>query len=309
MTTRFDLPDPVRRRAEREGPAGEQWLADLDGCVDELAERWALDVDRVLTGGTESLVLAVAVDGAPAVLKLGLPGSAHLDVEARILRAADGRGYARCLADDAGYNATLVERLGAPLASLGLAPEAVDEALCEVLGQAWRPAPTDLAVMSGADKARWLADYVERTWRELDAPCPRRVIDRALAQAREREGAHDPATSVLAHGDGHALNALLPLDGGPPEAARFVDPDGLVAEREYDLGILAREWIDDAYLAAPARVGGERAARLARATGTDAAAITAWGDIERVSSGLACLTVGLDEFGERMLAAATSLVD
>jgi streptomycin 6-kinase len=49
--------------------------------------------------------------------------------------------------------------------------------------------------------------------------------------------AHDDERAVLVHGDVHEWNALQAPGGG----FKLVDPDGLVAEPEYDLGVLMRE--------------------------------------------------------------------
>ena len=58
----------------------------------------------------------------------------------------------------------------------------------------------------------------------------------AVACAERRAAAHDDERAVLVHGDVHQWNALRRGDG-----LALVDPDGLLAEPEYDLGILMRE--------------------------------------------------------------------
>ena len=73
------------------------------------------------------------------------------------------------------------------------------------------------------------------TWEELDHPCSERTVDHALACAGRRARAHRYERAVLVHGDVHQLNALQ-FDGG----FKLIDPDGLVAEAEYDLGVLMR---------------------------------------------------------------------
>ncbi len=80
----------------------------------------------------------------------------------------------------------------------------------------------------------------------------------------------------------------------------LVDPDGLLAEAEYDMGIVMRE--DPVEL-----LSGdlhERARWLATRTGLDATAIWEWGVVERVSTGLLCTVVGLQPVGQQMLAVA-----
>ena len=83
-----------------------------------------------------------------------------------------------------------------------------------------------------------------------------------------------------------------------PGGFKLVDSDGLLAEPEYDLGIIMREDPLDLLNGDPH----ERARWLAARTGLDAAAIWEWGVVERVSTGLLCTKVGLQPVGRRMLA-------
>jgi len=81
------------------------------------------------------------------------------------------------------------------------------------------------------------------------------------------------------------------------EGYKLVDPDGLVAEPEYDLGIIMRE--DPLELLDEGSVA--RARRLAARTGLDATAVWEWGVIERVSTGLLGTKVGLQPVAGQML--------
>ena len=97
---------------------------------------------------------------------------------------------------------------------------------------------------------------------------------------------------MLVHGDVHQWNALEAGD-----AFKLVDPDGLLAEPEYDLGIIMREDPLEGDLR-------KRARRLAERTGLEAESIWEWGVVERVSTGLLATRVGLQPIGREMLAAA-----
>jgi streptomycin 6-kinase len=110
-----------------------------------------------------------------------------------------------------------------------------------------------------------------------------------------RGAAHDDERAVLVHGDVHQWNAVQ-SNGG----FKLVDPDGLLAEAEYDLGVLMRE--DPVELMAGDPY--ERARWLAHRTGLNATAIWEWGVTERVSTGLLATRVGLQPVGAQMLAAA-----
>jgi streptomycin 6-kinase len=82
-------------------------------------------------------------------------------------------------------------------------------------------------------------------------------------------------------------------------------PDGLIAEREYDLGIIMRE--DPVEL--PDGNPHDRARWLAARTGLDAVAIWEWGVVERVSTGLLATKVGLQPIGRQMLEVADQIAD
>ena len=97
------------------------------------------------------------------------------------------------------------------------------------------PAP-DCGLPTGAEKGRWLVDFIEATWEALDHPCSERAVDHALACAERRDRRPRDERAVLVHGDVHQWNALEAADG-----FKLVDPDGLLAEPEYDLGVLMRE--------------------------------------------------------------------
>jgi streptomycin 6-kinase len=113
--------------------------------------------------------------------------------------------------------------------------------------------------------------------------------------AARRAAAHDDERAVLVHGDVHQWNTLE-AGGG----FTLVDPDGLLAEPEYDLGVIMREDPVELLRGDPC----ERARRLAARTGLDPTAIWEWGVVERVSTGLICTMIGLQPTGHQMLAAA-----
>lgn len=295
----MDIPEPVRLRAIAAGEPGLTWLAALPVLAAGLAERWNLTLGATLTGGTEALVLeAWLADGQAAVLKLAPPGADPAAGERRTLLAADGRGYARVHRHDDAAGALLLERLGRQLAQTNWPLPEQLAVLCATLLEAWA-APPPPGLMNGAEKASSLAESISVTWRELGRPCSGAVVETALAFAEQRRLAFDPAKAVLAHGDAHAWNALQAQDGG----FKFVDPDGLFIEPAYDLGIPMREWSGELLAGDPRELGRQRIAMLAERTGLAPEPIWQWGFIERVSTGLLCVKLGLDG-GEEMLAVA-----
>lgn len=300
----FTPPDWVRNRARSRGAAGEAWLADLPRIVAEAAQAWDFDPVSVMSGGTEALVVSArTASGREAVLKAFLPGSDPDGAETRVLLAARGRGYAEVLAHDAGRGLLLLERLGPQLHELGWPVDDQLRAICATLQEAWAAPPGPGPFITGAEKAAGLADWIEDQWAAQGRPCPRAVVDRALAHAEARARADRPGVRVLAHGDAHAWNTLL-VPGSDPPRFKLVDPDGLLAEPAYDLAIPMREWSKELLAGDPVAGGRARCARLAELTGCDPAAIWAWGFVERVSTGLGALAIDMVEEGRDMLAVA-----
>lgn len=214
--------------------------------------------------------------------------------EPTVLRLADGEGCVRLLRTDEERGALLLERLGPPLFELGRPIEERHEILCMVAKRLWRPAPGS-GLPTGADKARRLAAQIERDWATFAGPCSERAVEQALAAAERRLAAHDDERAVLGHGDVHQWNTLRAGQG-----FKLVDPDGQLAEREADLGVLMREDLDELMAGNPY----ERARWLALRTGTDAVAIWDWGLVERMSNGPSLLQNGKEKFGRMSLDAA-----
>lgn len=243
---------------------------------------------------------------APAGGRVEAPGTDRADSrgaaaarEIAALRLAGGQGCAALLRDDVERGALLLERLGPSLHALGPPIGERHEILCATAARVWRPAP-DAQLPSSASKARLLIAFITRTFEALGRPCSERAVDHAVSCARRRIAAHDPARDVLVHGDVHAWNAL-----SSPEGCKLVDPDGLLAEPEYDLGILMREDPEDL-------LHGDARARfrwLAARTGLDAEAIWEWGVVERVSTGLLCTEIELQPVGRQILEVADRVAE
>lgn len=289
-----DLPAVVRNKAVAAGAA--RWVHDLPGIIAGLELAWSITVGRPYPDATEAFVAeAVTADRTSAVLKLHIPRrGGHARNEIAVLRLADGDGCVRLLRADLTRNALLLERLGPSLYDLGLPLARRHEVLCSAAERVWRPA-AGRGLPTGADKGRWLAEFIPALWEKLGRPCTERAVEYALACAARRIAAHDDERAVLVHGDVHQWNALQAGDG-----FKLVDPDGLLAEAEYDMGILMREDPSELLHGDPH----ERARKLAARCALDATAIWEWGVIERVSTGLLGTQVGLQPVARQMLTAA-----
>jgi streptomycin 6-kinase len=295
----IDVPTLVRNKAVAAG--AEAWLETLPGLISQIEAEWSLAVGNPYPDSSEGFVAgAVLDDGSPAVVKLIIPraGDATKN-EATALRLAHGEGCAELLRVDLDRDALLLERLGRPLHRLGLPIGRRHEILCATAMRVWRPAP-ESGLPTGADKGRWLVEFILETWEELDRPCDERAVAHAVACAERRIASHDDERAVLVHGDVHEWNAL---EAG--ESFKLVDPDGLLADAEYDMGIVMREDPLEQMTGDPR----DRARWLADCTGLRADAIWEWGVVERVSTGLLGTRIEMQPVAGQMLAAAERIAD
>lgn len=299
----------TRHRLAALGAEGAAWTAALPGLLADLEREWSLTVERGLPGGSASFVARVrTADGRSAVVKVAVTAEGWPEQVATLARAG-GRGYVRLLRSDPGRRAVLLEDLGPALSRRGRTVPDQLRVLADTLAVAWQ-VPEEQS--SCRDKATGLARLVRQAWDRLDRPCPVRVVDQALAYA-ERRAAEADRDLVVVHGDPHPDN-LLAVPTPRPGAETgfvFVDPDGFVADRAYDLGVALRDW-SSRLLGPDARAVAEGyCAVLAERSGVDAQRIWEWGFLERVSTGLYVLDVvgAPDRVARPFLASAERLAD
>jgi streptomycin 6-kinase len=291
---RLEFPDALLTRVRLSG--AEAWLRGLPALVARLERAWSITVDRTLEGGHEAFVAeAVTGDRMPAVLKILVPREDEPRHEITALRLAHGEGCAQLYDAEEGAGAMLIERLGPMLADRDVAPEQRLSIMCDAAVRVWRPA-AHRGLPTGAEKGRWLVEFITRTWEETGRPCSERAVAYAIDCAERRIAAHDDERAVLVHGDVHPWNTLEAPDGG----YKLIDPDGLLAEPEYDLGVLLRGDPVELMQGDPT----ERAGWLAHRTGLDATAAWEWGAVERVSSGLTCFVMEMHADAHEFLSAA-----
>lgn len=294
------VPQLVRNKAVAIGATA--WLEALPSVLADLEREWEVEVGDSFCDGTEAFVAAATLttDGTPAVVKVMIPRPDRSETdEIRVLQLTNGEGCVQLLRSDEDRGAMLLERLGPSMAALEVPFEERLEILTATAQRVWRPVPAAVSLPSGQEKATKLARFIERTNRELGEPFSATAMAHGATCAARRAAASDIERAVLVHGDIHQWNALQASDG----SFKLVDPDGLLCEPEYDLGILMREDPEELMAGDPY----DRARLLGQRTGLDAEAIWEWGVIERISTALVCLQIGLQPVGDQMLAAAEAI--
>lgn len=300
------LPPQVVSRAKSVGRIGEAWLEGLESMIAELENMWHISVSDALTGGSHAFVaLADGKNGEKYVLKIDMPEDLGGDFACGIaaLKAADGNGYAKLYAYDAQRKACLIERLGKPVGQLGYSVEAQLRIICAALQETWKM-PTERAELAVGNTA-WFEAFIGEAYEKAGRPCSVKVIKQAYAYLRSRAADENADAFVLVHGDAHGGNLLETLSG---DRFKLIDPDGLLYEKAYDLGVLMREWVDE-YAKEPLKKGKQRCAYLHSLTGVSEQAIWEWGFIQTVSTALVLLQIGQENTGREMLRTAESWVD
>lgn len=215
----------AKTTVEREGAAGEAWLAELPGIVEDLLGQWGVQQDGDWLHGQVGVVVPVFGD---AVMKVSFPHPGN-DYEPDAFEAWGGRGAVKLYERDDARYAMLLERVHpSTLAAHGAGAATIAG---ELLRQLTIPAPDGLPRMS--DKADAWHEELVKDAAELDHPLPAPVVDQAIAVVDELCRVQ-PET--LVHGDFHARNILR----ADREPWLVVDPKGYVGDPAFDAAIFLR---------------------------------------------------------------------
>ena len=103
-------PDFQQTILETFGPDGAAWLERLPDLIAACERRWGLQVSAPFQLSYNYVAAARLANGAPVVLKLGVPNP-ELSAEAAALRIFNGHGAVRLLDADPGEGVLLMERL------------------------------------------------------------------------------------------------------------------------------------------------------------------------------------------------------
>lgn len=263
------------------GERGRAWLASFPDLLARCVEAWGIAVGPPLPGLTYNYVApATRADGAPAVLKLGVPDREFAS-GAAALRAFDGQGAVRLLEADLDRGALLLERAepGTPLSD-DPDEDRANRVVAGVLRRLWRPAPVDEALIRVEEWAGGFA-RLRRLFGGGTGPLPGPLV--AEAERLYADLCASTPERALLHGDLHHGNVLA----AQREPWLAIDPKGLVGDPAYDAAALLRDRPGD-LLAEPgprARMA-RRLDLLAGALDLDRERLRAWGLAQAVLSAI-----------------------
>lgn len=218
----------VESQIRYEKEAGRAFVEQLPSRAAYFLDSWDLRPDSTPLHGAAALVLPVRrADGTPAVLKLQLR-TEESEGEGAALRAWEGRGAVRLLAEDPGTATLLLERLDAGH-DLDSVPDAVRASvrIAELLRRLHSVrAPAGLRTLASVGSA--MLDALPRALPRVADPGTRDLL--ADCGAALRDVLPEPGDRLL-HWDLHFQNVLA--SGRAPWLA--IDPKPLAGDPGFDL--------------------------------------------------------------------------
>ena len=289
----FNLPEHFRLQAKSLGQAGLNFIAELPSRIAGIEHEWSIEVGQPFPNATEAFVAPASSleTREEVVVKIFLPGIDPSRRELQILRIAAGRGYATLVRAQEATNTLLLERLGETLDATGLPVDDQVRTICQTLEKAWLPVISGLTLPTGREKAIEMARSIQLNWESLGRPMSERALGTARRYAQRRIDSFDSAKLVLCHGDPHQWNALRVA--GSDVEFKFVDPDGVYAEKAFDLAIPMREWGSTLPAGDLLEMGRRRCLLLAEVSGVGAQPIWEWAVLQCAWNGLELLRIGL----------------
>lgn len=205
---------------------GARWLRDLPDFLNRIAKHLNLKIDNPFTDLSYNYTApAVDQNGEHVVFKCGLPNK-ELTTEIAALKHFNGQGAVRLINANADEGWLLLERCepGQRLKTIKDDDQASIIAV-NVMQTLWKPIDKPESFPMVSD---WLSTL------KPVKPIPNRLID--AAQQIAKDLLKSQSAVVLLHGDLHHDNIL----SSEREPWLTIDPKGVIAEREYEVGAFMR---------------------------------------------------------------------
>lgn len=278
-------------------------LLQLSDTLLQLEELYNIQVERVLTGGSSAMV---AQTQHGQILKINLVDLASEEdflQEVTALRLANGRAHAQLIQFEEDMNFALIEKLGKPLGNLDFSSTEQIQIICQTLQSAWIPLKQQEGLSNTIEIADWFSKFITESWVNLGQPFSRSQLEQVQNYLNKRKTAYDDSKTYLVHGDPHNFNILQAVEGNN-DAFKFIDPDGLISEPAYDLGVLMREWTDE-LLKTPEKALKARLELLHELTYIDKTAIWQWGLIQILATAMVLLQSNQKEEADKLIHLST----
>ncbi len=215
------------------GAKGERWLADLPCVINEITEKWSLEIDEHFPNLSFNFVApCVGRDGGKYVLKIGVPEEeSPIVFERKALKAFAGRGAVGVIKFDESSCAMLLER-------------AVEGKTLSEVCEADYEKVVKIAVALMKRLPRYPPDKTEfinlETWKSgLDKAAKINFEPDEVAEAQKyfAELGEPFEKKILLHGDVHFDNIL----SARRESFLLIDPKGVVGEIGYEIAVFVND--------------------------------------------------------------------
>ena len=266
-----------------------------------------LSFSKTLEGGTSAFTCVVKnIKGEEFVTKISFNDhETELDFQKELaaLELANGNGYVKLLIKDQALGYAILEKLGKPLSDFDYPIKEQIKIISTTLVKSWKKIdkPTQ-GLIYGTEILDWFQNFIDKSWKEYKEPYSPELKNKVDKVILERRNNLDFKNCVLVHGDAHNKNILKNLSKDENDYS-FIDPDGIVCEPEYDLGVLMREWIDELLLNCKIKTN-QRLDLLSKITGLNKVSIWHWGLIQLVATGLVLYSINEKNKANKMFKVA-----
>ena len=297
------IPEDVGKKLTALDVDGIKWKNNLNALIEGIGKEWEISLEGVIEGGSEAFVVrCTSINGKKCILKIFIPqleGNSVFVQQVEAYKIANGYGYAKLIKYDIEKKAMLLECLGLSMYELTYSPEEQIKTICSLLKETWITIDENYCLKPMKELIQWFRKFIIDSWEKTGKPCDKKVIERAMLYLESRLISVNLYEPVLVHGDPHPGNILQTLNDDPV-SFKFIDPDGIIGEPGYDLGVRMREGIDE-FEDFPIEKAKERISLLFKETGIDIQSIWGWGFIQLVSTGLFLKLIEGTGLGDRML--------
>lgn len=260
------------------GDLAQRWLDELPLLVATLCERWEVQLGPERWGAI-SLVIPGIRHGVPVALKL-VPKHWLSRREIHALLFWNGRGTVEVLEHDEEASALLLERLIPGQELTKMFYEGVDikatQIACDVIRNIPKELPTETGDWSTAEGRCSELQELRRRFEGTTGPFPTPIFERA--ERIFKELVDSQGSQILVHADLHHYN-ILSAQRSPWLG---IDPHGLIAEPEYEVGAILRN--PDGLASHPdcATISRRRVDQMCELLGYDRERIIGWGMCQAV---------------------------
>ena len=212
------------------GNIGDAWLAALPDFLKEIENVHNIKIENPFQNLTyHYAAIAIQSDGSECVFKCGVPNEALVN-EIRALQYFDGNGAVKLLDADENKGWLLLERCSPGVSLSQLKDDRATLIAIQTMQSLWRACDDDHW------KFRHIKNRLQGLQRakQLNSSIPKKLIHDAIFMSDELLSSLGEV--VLLHGDLHHDNIL----SASRQPFLVIDPNGIVGEREYEIGALMR---------------------------------------------------------------------